>query len=235
MGRATARLLAAEGASVGVLDRDDDGVRRVAAEIDSAGGTAVPVTVDLADPSTVPAAVARVRNALGPIDILVNNAGIAAGSTFDAPGYEEVWSRTLAVNLTAHVAMVRACLPDLVRHGQGRIVNVASTEGLAAGPRTSPYTVSKHGVVGLTRALAVDLGRQGVTANCVCPGPISTPMTAAIPDEAKQSFVRRRVPAGRYGQPEEVAHVILSIVLPASSYLNGAVIPVDGGMTASSR
>jgi 3-oxoacyl-[acyl-carrier protein] reductase len=235
MGRATALLFGSEGASVGVLDRDADGVRAVAAEIDSTGGRACPVAVDLADPSAVPASVERVRSALGPVDILVNNAGIASGSTFDAADYEEVWDRTLAVNLTAQVAMVRACLPDLLRHGEGRIVNIASTEGLGAGPRTSPYTVSKHGVVGLTRALAVDLGRRGVTANCVCPGPISTPMTAAIPDEAKERFVRRRVPAGRYGRPEEVAHVVLSLVLPAASFLNGAVIPVDGGMTASSR
>jgi 3-oxoacyl-[acyl-carrier protein] reductase len=235
MGRATARLLAAEGALVGALDRDGDGILGLADEIGAAGGRACPVVVDLADLSTVPDAVARVRATLGPIDILVNNAGIASGSTVDAPDYGAVWDRTLAVNLTAQVAMVRACLADLLRDGQGRIVNVASTEGLGAGPRTSPYTVSKHGVVGLTRALAVDLGRGGVTANCVCPGPINTPMTAMIPDDAKEAFVRRRVPVGRYGRPEEVAHVILSIVLPAASYLNGAIIPVDGGMTASSR
>jgi len=146
-----------------------------------------------------------------------------------------VWDRTIAINLTASMAVVRACLADLVRDGEGRIVNVASTEGLGATPRTSPYTVSKHGVVGLTRSLAVDLGRTGVTANCVCPGPIRTAMTDLIPEDAKERFARRRVPAGRYGEASEVAHVILSLVLPASSYLNGAVIPVDGGMTASSR
>ena len=95
--------------------------------------------------------------------------------------------------------------------------------------------MSKHGVVGLTRSLAVELGRTGVTANCVCPGPIRTAMTEAIPEDAKERFARRRVPAGRYGEASEVAHVILSLVLPAASYLNGTVIPVDGGMTASSR
>jgi 3-oxoacyl-[acyl-carrier protein] reductase len=122
-----------------------------------------------------------------------------------------------------------------LRDGSGRIVNIASTEALGATPRTAPYTASKHGVVGLTRSLAVELGRRGVTANCVCPGPILTGMTAAIPDDAKQQFARRRVPVGRYGQPEEVAHMVLSLVLPASSFVNGAVIPVDGGMSASSR
>jgi 3-oxoacyl-[acyl-carrier protein] reductase len=235
MGRATALLFASEGASGGVLDRDASGAAAVATAITAQGGSALAVPVDLADAAAIPAAVAEVRDAFGPVDILVNNAGVSAGVTFDDPGYDAVWAATFAVNLTAAVAMVRACLDDLIGAGRGRIVNVASTEALGATPRTSPYTASKHGVVGLTRSLAVELGRRGVTANCVCPGPIRTGMTAAIPDDAKEQFARRRVPVGRYGEPDEVAHVILSMVLPASSYLNGAVVAVDGGMTASSR
>jgi len=235
MGRATARLFAAHGALVGALDRDGDGLAGLAEELIGGGHRVATAVVDLADRADLEAAVATLRAALGPVDILVNNAGIAAGAALDGPGYEDAWSRTMAVNLDAQVWMVRSCLADLLRHGEGRIVNVASTEGLGATVRNSPYTVSKHGVIGLTRALAVELGRRGVTANCVCPGPINTALTAAIPDDAKSTFVRRRVPMGRYGEPEEVAHVILSLVLPASSYLNGAVIPVDGGMTASSR
>src|SRR4051812_25479074 len=93
------------------------------------------------------------------------------------------------------------------------------------------YTASKHGVVGLTRGLAVELAERGVTVNCICPGPIRTGMTAGIPDEAKEKFARRRVPIRRYGDPEEVAQVTLSLVLPAASFLVGAVIPVDGGLT----
>ncbi|HEX7095397.1 MAG TPA: SDR family NAD(P)-dependent oxidoreductase [Acidimicrobiales bacterium] len=235
MGRATAELFAAEGAAVGLLDRDAQRLDEVAAAIDAAGGTACAVTVDLSDAAAIPPAVARVRDALGPIDILVNNAGVPAGATFDADDFEAIWSRTFAVNLDAPVAMVRACLADLLRKPGGRIVNIASTEGISATPRTAPYTVSKHGVVGLTRSLAVELGRRGVTANCVCPGPIRTEMTKSIPEEAKDQFAKRRVPVGRYGEPHEVAHVVLSLVLPASSYVNGAVIPVDGGMTASAR
>jgi 3-oxoacyl-[acyl-carrier protein] reductase len=128
--------------------------------------------------------------------------------------------------------MIRACLPSLERAGSGRIVNIASTEGLGATPFLSPYTVSKHGVVGLTRSLACELGPRGVTVNCVCPGPISTAMTAAIPEEAKERFARRRVPLRRYGEPEEVAHMVLNLVLPASSYVNGAIVTVDGGLSA---
>jgi 3-oxoacyl-[acyl-carrier protein] reductase len=128
--------------------------------------------------------------------------------------------------------MVRACLPYLMRNGEGRVVNIASTEGVGATGSISPYTASKHGVIGLTRSLAVELGARGVTVNCVCPGPIHTGMTALIPDDAKTKFARRRVPLRRYGEPEEVAHATLSLALPASSYINGAVLIVDGGMTA---
>ena len=111
-------------------------------------------------------------------------------------------------------------------------MNIASTEGLGATPYLSAYTASKHGVIGLTRALAVELGRRGITVNCVCPGPIHTGMTALIPDEDKARFARRRVPVGRYGSPEEVAHATLSLVLPAASFINAAVLVVDGGLTA---
>jgi 3-oxoacyl-[acyl-carrier protein] reductase len=135
------------------------------------------------------------------------------------------------VNLAAYTRTIREALADLQRDRSGRIVNVASTEGLGATAFISPYTASKHGVVGLTRALAVELGPTGVTVNCICPGPIRTGMTAGIPDEAKERFARRRVPMRRYGDPEEVAQVTLSVVLPASSFLTGAVIPVDGGLT----
>jgi len=126
--------------------------------------------------------------------------------------------------------LIRAFLPQLLREREGRIINIASTEGLGASAGASPYTASKHGVVGLTRALAVELGARGVTVNCICPGPIRTGMTDAIPEEMKTKFARRRVPLRRYGDPEEVAHMTLSLALPASSYVNGAVIPVDGGL-----
>lgn len=222
IGRATADLLAADGARVAALDQHDPEVP------DGGLGWACDVT----DPAAVAAALGAVRAELGPVDIVVNNAGVSLPAAIDGDGFEAAWERTLAVNLTAMATLVRACVDDLRRDGAGRVVNVASSEALGASPFIAAYTASKHGVVGLTRALAVELGRSGVTVNAVCPGPIATGMTAVIPDEAKATFARRRVPAGRYGRPEEVAHAIWSLVLPGASYVNGSVLSVDGGMTA---
>lgn len=232
MGRATAHLLVDEGAKVAVVDVTADGVARVVDEITNAGGTAVGQVLDLSLADRIPGAVEQISAALGPIDILINNAGVSIPTALDAPDWEEAWAATFDVNLTAQARMVRACQADLVRNGEGRIVNIASTEGLGATRGMSPYTASKTAVIGLTRSLALEFGPLGVTANCICPGPIRTGMTAEISDEHKERFARRRVPLRRYGDPEEVAHITVSLVMPAASYLNGAVIPVDGGMMA---
>ena len=126
---------------------------------------------------------------------------------------------------------MRAALPHLRKSDAARIVNIASTEGLGATPGDTPYVVAKTGVIGLTRGLAVDLGPEGITVNCICPGPIRTALTESIPEEHKTIFGKRRTALKRYGFPEEVAHMTVSLCLPAASYLTGAVIPVDGGLT----
>ena len=221
IGRAIAQVFTDEGAIVAATDRTTDGL---AGEHTFA--------LDVSDPEAIARVVDEIVGSLGPVDVLVNNAGVSLPVPIDADDYFRAWDATIAVNLTAYVRMVRACLPSLTRDGRGRIVNIASTEGLGATPFLSPYTASKHGVVGLTRSLACELGPRGVTVNCICPGPIRTGMTAPIPDEAKERFARRRVPLQRYGTPEEIAHMVVSLALPAASYVNGAVLTVDGGLTA---
>jgi len=232
MGRATARLLADQGAHVAACDRDGAAVGTVVDEIVAAGAVASAHTVDLSDAGAIDGFVAAARAAHGPVDIVVNNAGVSIGTALDDPAYEDAWAATFAVNIDAQMRLIRACLDDLRRNGDGRIVNIASTEGLGGSAGISPYTASKHAVVGLTRSLAVELGPSGVTVNAICPGPINTGMTAPIPDDAKATFARRRTALRRYGDPEEVAHITLSLVLPAASYITGAAIPVDGGMRA---
>jgi 3-oxoacyl-[acyl-carrier protein] reductase len=221
MGKAIADVFTADGARVAATDRNA-----------SALSGEHTWALDVTDPVEIDRVVADVVERLGPIDILVNCAGVSLPAPINADDYWRSWDMTFAVNLTAYARMIRACLPWLTREQCGRIVNIASTEGLGATPYISPYTASKHGVVGLTRSLACELGQQGVTVNCVCPGPIHTGMTALIPDEAKERFARRRVPLRRYGRPEEVAHMVLNLALPASSFVNGAVVTVDGGLSA---
>lgn len=128
--------------------------------------------------------------------------------------------------------MTRAALPYLERSDSARIICTASTEALGASGHVPAYNSSKAGVIGLVRAMAVEFGRRGITANAVCPGPIETGMTMDIPEENRAQFARRRVPLGRYGSPEEVAHAVLNLALPASRFVNGAVLVVDGGMTS---
>jgi 3-oxoacyl-[acyl-carrier protein] reductase len=168
------------------------------------------------------------------IDILVNNAGISRISSVhsDDETFNSNWDETLAVNVSAHAHLIRLALPQLLQapHG-GRIVNVASTEAVVATRGLAAYTASKHAVIGLTKSFAVELGRRNITVNAICPGPILTGMTSAIPEESKEKYARRKVPIGRYGDPEEVAQMTLSVCLPAASFLNGASIVVDGGMS----
>ncbi len=231
MGRATAHLFAREGANVAVTDLKQDAVNVVVAEIRAAGYDHVAGwALDVGDKAAIPRVIDAAAAHFGGMDILVNNAGFAIPADVSKDSYEDSWGPSIEVMLGSHQRAIRAALPYMRKNGWGRIVNIASTEGLGATPGNSPYVAAKHGVIGLTRGLAVDLGREGITVNCICPGPISTGITAGIPDEHKEIYAKRRVPLRRYGIPEEVAHMTLSLVLPAASFLNGVHVPVDGGM-----
>lgn len=234
MGRATAHLFACEGAQVAVTDLDLAACEAVVAEIAAAGiSTARAFALNVADHEAIQKVVAEIAASFGGIDILVNNAGVSSFCPLDGSAdYDAIWDRAMAVMLSAQQRMVRAALPWLRQSDAARIINIASTEGLGATPGNTPYVAAKSGVVGLTRGLAVDLGKEGITVNCICPGPILTGMTEKVPEADKATFARRRTALRRYGLAEEVAHMTLNLALPASGFVTGAIIPVDGGLIA---
>jgi 2-hydroxycyclohexanecarboxyl-CoA dehydrogenase len=230
IGAATCRRLAAEGAMVAVTDVDVAGAKEVAAEI---GGRAY--ELDVRSTASVRAAVDGAETDLGSLDVLVNNAG------YDEFGFfvhtdEEMWDRVLAVNLRGVIAVTHAVLPGMQERRGGRIVNVASEAGRLGSPGSGVYSAAKAGVIGLTKAVAGESARYGVTCNAIAPGPIETPLLMSAPEqfaEVGQRVVENMIGKTvlrRLGQPEEVAAAIAFLASDDASYVTGQTLGVSGGM-----
>jgi NAD(P)-dependent dehydrogenase (short-subunit alcohol dehydrogenase family) len=232
IGLGVARHLAAAGHRLALLDRDGAGAEAAAKELQAPDHDALGLAVDVSDRDAVDAGFERVRAELGPVEILVTSAGIESFDPIDAITREQ-WDRIIAVNLTGTFACAQAAIPDMVAVGWGRIVTISSSSAQSGAPNMAHYAASKGGVISLTKALAVDLARKGVTVNTIAPSLVDTPMARAA--EAAGDFpgvdvVGPMVPLGRAGTPDDIAAACAFLCSDAGSYITGQVVGVNGGM-----
>ena len=231
IGRATALQFAREGARVAIIDLNGAESERVRDELCATGATAVSVSVDVTDSDQVSAAFASVAAAIGPPDVLVNNAAVAGAD--DVLVIEpDRWRADLASTLDSAFLCVRAVLPEMIARGSGSIVNVSSVNALV-GLGGEAYSAGKAGLISLTQNIAVRFGKFGIRANAVAPGSVRTPIWGnRLEDAARSSRLLAMYPLGRFGEPDDVAAAILFLSSSAAAWITGAVLPVDGGLTA---
>lgn len=229
IGRAICLRLARDGADVAILDLDEPGARIVADTVRGLGRRALVATTDVADGASVAAAIVRVRAELGPITVLVNDAGIANFAPLLSMT-DELWDRMLAVHLRGTFLCTRAALPDMIAAGWGRIVNISSVGGLRGAPHLAHYAAAKAGVIGFTKAVALEVGPAGITANVIAPGLVDTPLLAraGVP-EAILRTAREQTPVRRLGTPEDIAAACAYLVSDEAGFVTGQVLSPNGG------
>ncbi|MCX4815186.1 3-oxoacyl-ACP reductase FabG [Streptomyces sp. NBC_01239] len=226
IGRAIATVLADRGAAVAVWDLDVEGAEKTVAAIQEAGGTAIAVGGDAADAAAVAEAAARTREELGRIAILVNNAGVTAYQPFTSIT-EEAWDRMIGINLRGPFLVTREVVPDMLDAGWGRIVNISSSSAQTGAPAMAHYVASKGGVIGLTRALAIEFADKGITVNHVPPGFVDTPLVRQGPVDVEA--VAATMPMKRAGRPEDVAHAVAYLASDEAGYVTGQTLSTNGG------
>jgi NAD(P)-dependent dehydrogenase (short-subunit alcohol dehydrogenase family) len=234
IGRATALIFAREGARLALSDIAAEGGEETLRMVKQAGAEAIFVRTDVSKLAEVEALAAKVIATWGRMDCAFNNAGVDGRMAKLAECTEETWNRTIAVNLSGVFFCMKAEIPHMLRQGGGAIVNTASVAGLTGSPGLPAYVASKHGVVGLTRAAALEYGREKIRVNCVCPGPIRTPMLGRLltgRPEMEHRFASAE-PLKRLGEPSEIGEAVAWLCSDSASYVTGHAMPVDGGYMA---
>ncbi len=234
IGLASVECMLRQGAEVMIVDWSGDAAAAAVKRLTAVSEGVDSVAADISSVADVKKAIQATVDRFGGIDVLVNNAGI---QTFGDPvtTTEEVWDKTMNVNLKGHWLMSKYSIPEMLKRGKGSIVNVSSVQGLASQKNVVAYSTSKHAMIGLTRSMAVDMASRNVRVNCVCPGTVNTPMIQGIieldtdPDKLKK-ILDKMHPLGRIAQPSEIGEVIAFLASDRASFMTGSIVVVDGGL-----
>jgi NAD(P)-dependent dehydrogenase (short-subunit alcohol dehydrogenase family) len=232
IGRSICLEMAKEGAKIVAADVRLTTCEETVRMVKDSGGEAIAVQVDVTKPDQIESMIAAAVNGYGRIDIVCNNAGIGGDALPALEASEDMWDLVMTVNVKSMFMISRRVIPHMIRNGKGVIINTASASGFIASPAGCDYTASKHAIIGLTKQLAYEYGRQGIRVNAICPGVIETTLTKEVV-VAGGPFenLTLNAPAGRYGQPEEVAKAAVFLASDDSSFMHGTAVNIDGGST----
>lgn len=233
IGRSIALGMARAGAAIAILARDEEKNTQVLAELQSIGGPAIALQLDVTKRDTLPTAVAEVERALGSIDVLVNNAGVAIVSGGVLNESEDVWDTTIATHLHASFLLSKLAASSMIKRKRGKIINLASMYSYFGAGMLPSYSAAKGGIVQLTKSMAIELATHNIQVNAIAPGWIATEMTAMARDNPDWSefnkMILARTPAGRWGEADEIAGAAVFLASAAADFITGATLPVDGG------
>lgn len=227
IGRTIALVFAKSGANVICIARSESKIKELCFEITDQGGQASPIACDVGDGDAYANAIKSVANEYGKLDILINNAGITRDALLMRMN-DTQWDEVLNTNLKGAFHGMKSAIRPMMKNKYGRIINITSIVGLTGNPGQANYAASKAGLIGMTQSIAKEVGTRGITVNCIAPGWIDTEMTVDLPEDSKKDLLDR-IPIGKIGKPEDIAHAAVFLASDEASYITGQTITVDGG------